>query len=143
MLKGIPAIISPDLMKILMEMGHTDEIILADRNFPAVSCAKRLIRCDGHTIPELLLAIMPFFPLDPRVEKSAAVMETLPKEPVPEIWQEYRNIIVQHELDFGEFERIERYAFYERTKQAFAVVATSDRSFKGNLLLKKGVVTTF
>lgn len=142
MLKGIPAIISPDLMKILMEMGHTDEIILADRNFPAVSCAKRLVRCDGHTIPELLLAIMPLFPLDPRVEKPAAVMETLPHEPVPEIWQEYRNIIVQHEMNFDEFERIERYVFYERTKQAFAVVATSDQSFKGNLLLKKGVVIT-
>lgn len=142
MLKGIPEIISPDLMKILMEMGHTDEIILADRNFPAVSCAKRLVRCDGHTIPELLLAIMPFFPLDQRVEKPAAVMETLPHEPVPEIWQEYRKILVLHEVNFGEFERIERYTFYERTKLAFAVVATSDRSFKGNLLLKKGVVTT-
>lgn len=140
MLKGIPNIISPDLMKTLMEMGHGDEIVLSDGNFPAVTCAKRLIRCDGHTIIKLLEAIMHFFPLDKKTEHPAVVMSLLTNEQAPDVWQQYKNVIQKYEEFFTDFEYIERYSFYERSKNAFAVVATSDSAFKGNIILKKGVV---
>jgi L-fucose mutarotase len=140
LLKGIPGIISPELMKVLMEMGHGDEIVLADRNFPAASCGQRLIRSDGHTIPDLLKAILQFFPLDYRVERPAVVMELLPGEPNPVVWEQYAKLIQDSEGNFNGFEEVERFAFYERSKQAYAIVATGDRSFKGNLTLKKGVV---
>ena len=88
MLKGIPGILSPELMKILMEMGHGDEIVLADRNFPAASNAKRLIRLDGHGIPELLQAILRFFPIDTYVEEPVKLMAVAPgKGENPEIWK--------------------------------------------------------
>jgi L-fucose mutarotase len=139
-LKGIPNIISPDLMKTLMEMGHGDEIVLSDGNFPAVTCAQRLIRSDGHNIIELLEAILIFFPLDRRVERPAMVMSLLPDEQEPDIWQQYKSVIQSHEAFFTDFEYIDRFSFYERSKQAFAVIATSDTAFKGNLILKKGVI---
>ncbi|MFC5653797.1 RbsD/FucU family protein [Paenibacillus solisilvae] len=140
MLKGIPRIISPKLMKTLMEMGHGDEIIFADGNFPAAACAKRLIRSDGHLITELLKAIIPYFPLDKSVDHPVIVMSLLPGDKEPEVWGEYRGIIKKHNDSFADFEYVERFSFYERSKNAFAVVATSDQSFKGNMILKKGVV---
>lgn len=78
MLKGIPSILAPELLKILMEMGHGDELVLADGNFPAAGNARRLIRCDGHGVPELLAAILQFFPLDQFVERPAGLMEVVP-----------------------------------------------------------------
>lgn len=140
MLKGIPPIISPELMKTLMEMGHGDEIIIADGNFPAAACAKRLIRSDGHQILNLLKAIIPFFPLDPRVARPVIVMSLNPGEQKPEIWDTYRTIITEHDDSFTDFEYVERFAFYERAKTSFAIVATSDQAFKGNIIIKKGVV---
>ena len=139
MLKGIPAILSPDLMKVMMEMGHGDEIVIADANFPAVACAQRLVRCDGHAAADILGAMLRFLPLDYAVDKPAAVMALLPGEPMPPAWETYRQIIVSHEPRFSDFEYVERFEFYERTKRAFAVVATGDQGFKANLLLKKGV----
>jgi len=140
-LRGIPSILSPELLKTMMEMGHGDEIVLADGNFPAAShAATRLVRCDGHSIPDLLRAIMPFFPLDYRTDRPAAVMSLLPDDPKPEVWEVYRAIITEYEAAFTDFDYEERFDFYERSKRAFAVVATGDTSFKGNLLLKKGVV---
>jgi L-fucose mutarotase len=124
----------------MMEMGHGDEIILADGNFPAASNAKRLIRCDGHCIPDLLRAILPFFPLDYRTDRPAVVMSLLPDDPKPEVWETYRSLIAQYEAAFTDFGYEERFAFYERSQKAFAIVATGDVSFKGNLILKKGVV---
>jgi L-fucose mutarotase len=142
MLKGIPTILSPDLMKVLLEMGHGDEIVLADGNFPAVSCAQRLIRFDGHNIPELLDAIMTFLPLDTYVDHSASLMEVGPNDPIkPTIWEEYRSIVKQHNPPFEEFEYVERHDFYERAKNAFAIVATSEKALYANIILKKGVVT--
>ena len=82
MLKGIPGILSPELLKVLMEMGHGDEIVLADGNFPAASIANRLVRCDGHNIPELLDAILKFFPLDPYVDSPVALKQVVPGDPV-------------------------------------------------------------
>ncbi|MBB6732748.1 RbsD/FucU family protein [Cohnella zeiphila] len=140
MLKGIPMILSPDLMKTLMEMGHGDELVLSDGNFPAATCGKRLVRCDGHSIIKLLEAIMIYFPLDLKVERPAAVMSLLPNEQAPVVWEEYMNIIRRYEASFTDFDYVDRFAFYERAKHAFAVVATSDMAFKGNLILKKGVV---
>ncbi|MCZ8514762.1 fucose isomerase [Paenibacillus filicis] len=140
MLKGIPPIISPDLIKILMEMGHGDEIVLADGNFPAAANTQRLLRYDGHTIPALLQAIMPLFPLDHAVERSAAVMSLLPGDAAPPVWERYREAIEREKPDFTDFDYVERFAFYERAKKAYAIVATSDSSYKGNLILKKGVV---
>ena len=140
MLKNIPAIISPELMKTMMEMGHSDEIVLADANFPAATCAKRLIRCDGLVLPQLLEVMLALFPLDKTVKYSAILMSVTAEETAPPIWEEYRKIIRQAESDFREFEHIERYQYYERAKNAFAVVITGDTSFRANILLKKGVV---
>ncbi|TVY03958.1 RbsD/FucU family protein [Paenibacillus cremeus] len=140
MLFGIPAILSPDLVKIMMEMGHGDEIVLADGNFPAASNAQRLLRYDGRNIPELLRAILSLFPLDHSVESPASVMSLLPADPTPPVWGTYREQIKSVKPDFIHFEEVERFAFYERARRAYAIIATSDSSFKGNLILKKGVV---
>lgn len=142
MLRGIPPIISPQLMQSLMEMGHGDEIVLADGNFPAVTLAKRVIRSDGHRITDVLGAIMPYFPLDYAVERPAAVMSLGENDRPPEVWEQYRSLIRSGHPPFVDFEYVERFAFYSRAKEAFAVVATSDDAFKGNLILKKGVIRT-
>ncbi|NIK66776.1 MULTISPECIES: RbsD/FucU domain-containing protein [unclassified Paenibacillus] len=141
MLNGIPKIISPELLKILMEMGHSDEIVLADGNFPAVSHAQRLVRCDGHGVPELLDAIMQLFPLDQYVEKPAALMQVVPGDPAKTpIWDEYKAIITQRSGLEEPFEEVERFAFYERAKKAYAIVATGESAIYANLILKKGVI---
>jgi L-fucose mutarotase len=140
MLKGIPSILTPDLLKVLMEMGHGDEIVIADGNFPAASSAKRLIRCDGNMIPELLEAILKFYPLDQYVDNPVALMEVVPGDTYkPTIWDEYRTICQQQE-EFSDFDMVERFAFYERAKKAYAVIATSESALYANIILKKGVV---
>lgn len=141
MLKNIPNILSPDLLKILMEMGHGDEIVIADGNFPAASIAQRLIRLDGHNVPEVLEAVLKFFPLDIYVENPVGLMEVVPGDNVkPVIWDEYRKIVLESKEPFKEFEHIERFAFYERAKKAYAVIATSESALYANIILKKGVV---
>ena len=141
MLKHIPNILSPELLKVLMEMGHGDEIVIADGNFPAASIAQKLLRLDGHGVPEVLKAILKFFPLDPYVEKPVALMEIVPGDKVdPVIWQSYRDLIKKEYESFTEFEFIERFAFYERAKKAYAVIATSESALYANIILKKGVV---
>ncbi|GMK46768.1 RbsD/FucU family protein [Paenibacillus glycanilyticus] len=141
MLNGIPKILSPELLKILMEMGHSDEIVLADGNFPAASHAQRLVRCDGHGVPELLDAIMQLFPLDQYVEKPAALMQVMPGDPAETpIWGEYKAIIAQRSGLEEPFEEVERFAFYERAKKAYAIVATGESAIYANLILKKGVI---
>lgn len=140
LLKGIPEIISPDMMKALMEMGHGDEIVLADANFPAVTCAKHLIRSDGHQLIQLLEAVLKFFPLDKTVEHPVALMSVNSSETAPAIWEEYRHIIHKYEPDFTEFEHIERFKYYERAKNAFGVIISGDTTFRANIILKKGVI---
>ena len=140
MLKGIPSILSPDLLKTLMEMGHGDEIVLADGNFPSASVARRLLRSDGNRVPELLDAVLGFLPLDTFVERAVALMAVVPGDTSrPAIWQEYREIIQRHEK-FSDYEYVERFAFYERARQAYAVVATSEGAAYANIILKKGLV---
>ena len=141
MLKGISPVISPELLKILMEMGHGDEIIIADGNFPAASIAQRLARSDGNGVPVLLDAILQLFPLDTYVERPVGLMSVVPGDPYqPTIWDEYRVIVNKHEPQFTDFEYIERFAFYERARKAYAVVASSEKALYANMVLKKGVV---
>lgn len=142
MLKGIPKIISPDLMKILLEMGHGDEIVLADGNFPAASCGVKLIRCEGHGVLEVLQAILQFFPLDTYSNHSVSLMKVVKGDPsTPSIWETYDAVIKQYDTHFDSFEMIDRFAFYERAKKAYAIVATSESALYANMILKKGVVT--
>ena len=118
MLKNIPDCISPELMSLMMKMGHGDELVLADRDFPAETFSKRVIRADGLKIIQLLSAILPFFPLDSFVEKPVAIMAPIDKE--PEVWKEYRKVISKFEKRFTDFEYIERFDFYRRAKESFA-----------------------
>lgn len=139
MLKGIPSIISPELLKILMEMGHSDEIVIGDGNFPAAGIAKRLVRCDGHSVPAILDAILKLMPLDTYVDAPVALMEVVPGDPVvPVIWDEYREIIKKYQD--VKIEYVERFAFYDRAKEAYAVVTTGETALYANVILKKGVV---
>lgn len=141
MLKNIPSILSPELLKILMEMGHGDELVLGDGNFPAATCAQRLVRLDGHGVTQLLEAILKLFPLDQYVKLPVALMAVVPGDSTkPTIWEEYRKVIQKHEPKFTDFEFVERYAFYVRAKNAYAIVATGETALYANVILKKGVV---
>ncbi|KRE49621.1 L-fucose mutarotase [Paenibacillus sp. Soil522] len=141
MLIGISKLISPELLKVLSEMGHSDEIVLADGNFPAASHAERLIRADGHNVPELLDAILRLFPLDQYVAKPAALMQVVPGDTVQTpIWEQYRSIIEEHTGLSEPFEQVGRFAFYERAKKAYAIIATGESALYANLILKKGVI---
>jgi L-fucose mutarotase len=139
MLKGIPSILTPELLKIMMEMGHSDELILADGNYPRLGHPERVVRCDGHGIPELLDAIMRFFPLDTYVEHPVILMNVPPGVPEPPIWEEYRKIIARYEPKARE-EPIERFAFYKRAAAGYAVVTSGETAAYGNIILKKGVI---
>ena len=141
MLKGISTAISPELIKILMEMGHGDELVIADGNFPAASIAQRLVRADGLGCTQLLDAILQIFPLDHYVEKPVALMAVVPGDVyIPVIWDEYRNVVRQYEPGFADFEYMERFAFYERARTAYAVLASSEMALYANIVLKKGVI---
>ena len=141
MLKGISPVISPDLIKVLMEMGHGDELVIADGNFPAASIAQRLVRADGLGCLVLLDAILKIFPLDQYVEKPVALMAVVPGDPYqPVIWEDYRKTVQQYESAFTDFDYVERFAFYERSKKAYAVLATSEMALYANIILKKGVI---
>lgn len=139
MLKNISPIISPELLKILMEMGHGDEIVIGDGNFPAASIAQRLVRLDGHGVDEILDAILKLMPLDTYVEAPVALMDNGDPTDCPPIWQDYKATVTANEGD-KEFELVERFAFYERAKKAYAVVATGETAIYANIILKKGVV---
>jgi L-fucose mutarotase len=146
MLKNISPIISPELLKILMEMGHGDEIVIGDGNFPAASIAQRLVRLDGHGVTEILDAILALFPLDTYVDAPVTLMQVVPGDNVdpviwkdPPIWSAYKATVTANEGD-KEFELVERFAFYERAKKAYAVVATGETAIYANIILKKGVV---
>ena len=124
-------------------MGHGDELVIADGNFPAESIGKNaaVIRADGHGVPELLDAVLQLIPLDQYVEKPAALMKVVPGDPVvPVIWDEYRALLQKHGEDPDKVEMTERFAFYERAKNAYAIIATGETAIYANILLKKGVV---
>ncbi|MDR1135559.1 MAG: fucose isomerase [Clostridiales Family XIII bacterium] len=141
MLKGIPDVLPPELLKILMEMGHGDTIVIGDGNFPAAAVAKRLVRCDGNGAAKLLDAILKLMPLDSYSQYQVGLMRVVEGDPcVPTIWEQYTDIISGYEPQYNKIEYIERFAFYERAKQAYAVVATSESALYANIILQKGVV---
>jgi L-fucose mutarotase len=140
MLKGISPVLSPDLLKILMEMGHGDELVIGDGNFPAASVGQRLVRLDGHGVPAVLDAIMQLFPLDTYVDAPVALMQVVPgDDAVPVIWEDYKRIIGKYEGEVR-IEQVERFAFYDRARAAYCCVATGESALYANIILKKGVV---
>ena len=144
MLKGIPQILSPELLKVLCEMGHSDCLVLADGNFPAESMGKdaAVVRCDGHGVPEPLDAILELFPLDTYVEHPVNLMEVMPGDTVETpIWDTYKEIVAKHdERGASCVGNIERFAFYEEAKKAYAIIATGEKAVYANVMLQKGVV---
>ena len=143
MLKNISPLLSPELLKVLCEMGHGDELVIADGNFPAESMGRGAIvlRADGHGVPEILDAVLSVIPLDQYSEKPVALMEVVPGDPVvPTIWDKYKELLQKHEPDHSKMEMMERFAFYERSKKVYAIIATGETEIYANILLKRGVV---
>ena len=139
MLKNIPKIVSPQLLKVLCEMGHGDEIVIADGNFPAETYGQRVIRADGLGGEEVLDAVLSLIPLDTYATENFMLMETVAGDPTPTIWEKYYAIAQKHD-DNMRANNIERFAFYERAKKAYAVIATSEGAIYANIILKKGVI---
>ena len=144
MLKGISPILSPQLLKVLCEMGHSDTIVIADGNFPAETMGKNgiIIRMDGHGVPEILEAILQVFPLDQYVEKPVSLMERVPGDNADvSIWKTYEKLVEkEEERGSAVIQKLERFAFYEEAKKAYAVIATSETSQYANVILQKGCV---
>jgi L-fucose mutarotase len=141
MLKNIPAILPPELLKLMSEMGHGDELVLTDANFPGASHAQRIVRCDGVGTVQLLEAILQLFPLDTYVDRPAAVMQVVKGDPViPIIWEDYRRLIEEYEDMRDALEYEDRFDFYDRATKAYVIVATGERAQYANLILKKGVI---
>lgn len=141
MLKVIDPLLGPDLLYIMASMGHGDEIVIADANFPATSLGSRLVRLDGIGTPEVLAAILTLFPLDQYVAQPAAVMAVV-DDPLatPNIYADFTKAITAAEGKAIDLERVERFAFYERADNAFAIVSTGETRLYGNIIIRKGVV---
>jgi L-fucose mutarotase len=147
MLKGIPGILSPELLKTLCEMGHGDRIVLADGNFPIGAYAGvpgvNIIRADGHGIPALLDAILTFMPLDAYTDKPVWLMQKMERDRDLDIaiHREYERIIAERDArGAAAIDYVERFAFYENIKDAYAIVYTSESAIYANIALQKGVV---
>jgi L-fucose mutarotase len=139
-LYGINPIVGPELLRALRAMGHGDEIVLADANYPSEAKGKRLIRMDGHDTVTVLDAVLSLMPLDTFVDHSAFRMEVVgdPKA-VPEVCREFAKVL-RRRAPGHKLAALERFAFYERAEQAFVTVATSEARLYGNIILKKGVI---
>lgn len=143
MLKGIPSILSPELLKTLMEMGHTDEITIGDGNFPGHTYGKKVIRLDGHGVPEILRAILKLLPLDTYVEHPVTLMSKVVGDSVETpIWDVYKDIIAKHDCRGADcVEEIDKWDFYKRVQEkSTAVIMTSEKALYANIILKKGVI---
>ena len=140
MLKNIPKLLSPELLKILCEMGHGDEIVIGDGNFPAASNAKRLVRADGLGCCDVLDAVLQVFPLDQYDPNNFVLMQKCDGDTADtSIWQRYVDILKKYEPEAAvSFE--ERFAYYERARRAYAVIATGEERQYANIILKKGCV---
>ncbi len=145
MLKGIPKILSPELLKVLSEMGHSDRLVIADGNFPVESMGRNAItiRCDGHGVPEILDAILTVFPLDTYVEHPVTLMEVMKGDKVETpIWDTYKEIVAKHdERGAAAVGNIERFSFYDEAKTCYCIIATGESALYANIMLQKGVVT--
>jgi L-fucose mutarotase len=140
MLKKIPKLLSPELVRTLMEMGHGDEIVLADANYPGHGLHSRVLRYDGIGIPQLLDAILELLPLDHYAPAQAAFMAVVEGDPtVPVIWDTYREILARHDAA-AQVEYEERFDFYNRSKRGYAIIVTGEEALYGNIILKKGVI---
>lgn len=144
MLKGIPKIIPPNLLKVLCEMGHGDRIVLADANYPSESMGKNttVIRMDGHNIPEILEAILQLMPLDTYLTKPVTLMEVVPGDTAETpIWDTYKEILEKYDSR-GEdcISHVERFRFYQATTSAHCIVATGESALYANIMLQKGVI---
>ena len=141
MLKGLDPLLSPDLLAVLRAMGHGDEIVIADANFPSDSMAQRLVRLDGISATAALEAVLSVMPLDDFVPEAAWRMEVVgdPSAEQP-IFATFRDIIARRESPGMRLASLERFAFYERARSAYAIVATGEQRLYGNVILKKGVV---
>ena len=139
MLKGINPLLSPELLKILSEMGHGDEIIIADGGFPAARLARNLVRADATGCVAMLDAVLSVFPLDQYDSQNFVLMETTGNDQPPAIWEEYAEVLKKHEPD-AHIEHIERFNYYARAEKAYAVIATGEMAPYGNILLKKGCI---
>ena len=143
MLLGVPKIIPPELLKILSEMGHGDEITLGDANFPGGTCCKKVVRMDGLGIPEILEAVLQLIPLDGYTERPVLLMLVVTGDPTSTpIWDTYKEIVARHDpRGAGCVAEMERFAFYERVKEkSCCVVMTGERAPYANIILKKGVI---
>ena len=139
MLKGISKIISPQLLRILCEMGHGDEIVIADGNFPSENYGQRVVRADGIGGVEMLSAVLSLIPLDTYATENFLLMQTVAGDPTPTIWNEYFSVANEKD-DNVRIGELERFAFYERAKNAYAVIATGESAVYANIILKKGVI---
>jgi L-fucose mutarotase len=138
MLKGINNLLSPELLKLLMEMGHGDELVLGDGNFPAASHAQRLVRADGHTISAMLDALLPLFPLDYAVDFTAVLMDSRGTEPA--VWKTYKEKLGAYPDGDKQFLILSKPEFYDRAKKAYCIVATGETERFANLILRKGII---
>ncbi len=139
MLKGVSPLLSPDLLHALASMGHGDEIVIADANFPAARYAQRLIRTPGIQAPSLLEAVLTVLPLDDFVEQAAFTMQVVgDAQAVPDVVREFDELLIAHGV--GRSSGLERFDFYRRAARAFVIVATGEIQIYGNIVLTKGVV---
>ncbi len=142
MLKGIAKAISPELLKTLSEMGHGDEIVIADANFPSASLGRKVIRADGIGGPEMLDAVLSLLPLDTYSDPNVVLMQLMERDEGkvnPVIWKEYDRIASKNDKN-AKIGKIDRFAFYERAKKAYAIIATGEKAIYANVLLTKGVI---
>ena len=139
MLRGIDRKISPELIKLLMEMGHGDELVLGDGNFPAASHAQRLVRADGHGTVAMLDAILPLFPLDYVVDFTAVVMK-YPGEKEPAVWSKYREHLQKYPDGNKLFIILPKPEFYERAGRAYAIITTGEQEGFANIIIRKGII---
>ncbi len=141
MLKKIPHIIPPELLKILSEMGHGDEIVIGDGNFPSSSLARRIVRMDASGVEEVLSAVLELFPLD-TYAPNVILMEKMACDEALEIpiWKKIEEIADKGDPGFSSLVHIDRFAFYDRAAAAYAVIATGERQIYANVILKKGVI---
>ncbi len=140
MLYAINPILPPRLLYVLRAMGHGDEIVIADANFPAQSTGKQCIRLDGSSATDVASAILSLMPLDNFVEYPAHTMQVVDGSTMPPIVQAFQMIINETADNPAPLHELERFAFYERARQAFAIVQTGEQRLYGNLILKKGVI---
>lgn len=141
MLKHLSPLLSPELLATLMRMGHGDDLVIADGNFPAESMGRRVIRADGHAATAMLDAVLSLYPIDTFVTDPVKVMRPVdPATPEPPIWTEFRRLIERHEPGTPELAAIERFEFYRQAQGAYAVIATGETAVYANIIVKKGVV---